>query len=302
MSEEVLLFGGGGWIGGLMVAVIQAEGLTCVVAQSRAENPEAVREELARVRPRLVFAALGRTHGKHEGAEFPTIDYLEQPGRLRENVRDNLLAPLTLATVCREGDVPFVSIATGCIFEATEEDILDDGQPGFGDEACANFFGSSYSTVKGATDALLRLLFTRSSLWFRIRMPITHDLHSRSFLTKITRYEKVCSMPNSMSVLDGPGGLLALFLKMGLAGYKGCFNGCNPGIMSHNEILRLYRDMVDGDFAWQNFSLEEQEQTLAAGRSNNRLSHRKLEDAAKALDYPLPTLEEAITGVMHALC
>ena len=84
--------------------------------------------------------------------------------------------------------------------------------PGISDEASANYFGSSYSTVKGATDSLLRLLFADSALWFRIRMPITHDLHARSFLTKITRYEKVCSMPNSMSVLDGPHGLLSLFL------------------------------------------------------------------------------------------
>ena len=295
---SVLLFGGG-WIGGLMAPVIRAEGLSCVAARARADDPDAVREEVARARPRLVFAALGRTHGTHAGQDFPTIDFLEQPGRLRENVRDNLLAPLTLAAVCREERVPFVSVATGCIFEAAEEDILN-GE-GFGDEAPANFFGSAYSTVKGATDALLRLLFAESALWFRIRMPITHDLHGRSFLTKITRYEKVCSVPNSMSVLDGPGGLLALFLKMGLAGYTGCFNGCNPGVMSHDEILAQYRATVDPDFAWRNFSLEEQGRVLAAGRSNNRLAHRKLQRAAEALGYPLPTLEAAIAGVMRAL-
>lgn len=301
MTGKVLLFGGRGWIGGLMGPAVEAEGLCSVHAESRAEDPQSVREELARVRPRLVFAALGRTHGVHEGKAFGTIDYLEQPGRLHDNVRDNLVAPLTLAALCREADVPFVSIATGCIFEAAKEDIMDDKQPGFDDDAPANFFASSYSTVKGATDSLLHLLFADSALWFRIRMPITHDLHPRSFLTKIINYDKVCSMPNSMSVLDGPGGLLALFLKMGLAGYKGSFNGCNPGVMSHNEILASYRDVVDPSFEWRNFSVAEQDEVLAAGRSNNRLDHRKLQAAANALDYPLSTLQAATASVMRAI-
>lgn len=299
-TQAVLLYGAGGWIGGLMTSVIGAEGLQCVPAQSRADAPDGVRAELERVRPRLVFAAIGCTHGVHAGTAFDTIDYLEQPGRLRENVRDNLIAPLVLAAICREARVPFVSIATGCIFDAAELDIWDGAaQPGFDDDAPANFFASSYSTVKGATDALLRLLFAESALWFRIRMPVTHDLHPRSFLSKITRYERVCSMPNSMSVLDGDGGLLALFLKMGLAGYTGCFNGCNPGVLSHNDILASYRDIVDAGFQWRNFTIAEQNEILAAGRSNNRLDHRKLQAAASALDFPLPTLEAAMASVLH---
>ena len=111
----------------------------------------------------------------HEGRVFGTIDYLEQPRRLRENLRDNLLAPVTLAVLCREAKVPFVSIATGCLLEADAAAIADEDQPGFDDDAPPNFFASSYSTVKGTTDSLLRLLYSESALWFRIRMPITHD-------------------------------------------------------------------------------------------------------------------------------
>lgn len=35
----------------------------------------------------------------------------------------------------------------------------------------------------------------------RIRMPIVGEDHPHNFVTKITRYEKVCSIHNSMSVL-----------------------------------------------------------------------------------------------------
>jgi len=33
---------------------------------------------------------IGRTHGTYEGQYIGTIDYLEKPGKLVENVRDNL--------------------------------------------------------------------------------------------------------------------------------------------------------------------------------------------------------------------
>ena len=35
----------------------------------------------------------------------------------------------------------------------------------------------------------------------RVRMPISDDLSSRSFVTKIAKYEKVVDIPNSMTVL-----------------------------------------------------------------------------------------------------
>jgi hypothetical protein len=44
-------------------------------------------------------------------------------------------------------------------------------------------------------------MFGSACLNLRIRMPITASRHSRDFITKITAYEKICSMPNSMTVL-----------------------------------------------------------------------------------------------------
>lgn len=287
---SVLVFGGGGWIGGLLREPLASRGLEYRAAGVRANDAAAVRAELHLAAPRLVFACVGRTHGP--GAN--SIDFLEQPGQLPGNLRDNLVAPLVLANECQRAGLPFACIATGCIFEGGAHEA-------FAEDAVPNFHGSTYSCVKGATDQLLAALFADSALWFRIRMPITHDFHPRSFLTKITRYERVCSVPNSMSVLDGPEGLLNLFVGMALAGYRGCYNGCNPGVLSHNDILGMYRDVVDPAFTWQNFSLEEQAQILAAGRSNNRLCHRRLQTAAEELGLPLPSLRAAVTGVMRSL-
>ena len=301
-SAPVLVFGAQGWIGGLLCGRVLPElGVPCVAAESRADDGAAVRAEVGRVRPRLVFAALGRTHGECGGRVFNTIDYLEQPGKLGENLRDNLVAPLVLAGVCRDLAVPCAQIATGCIFEAADlATIADESLRGFGEEDRPNFTASSYSAVKGATDTLLAQLF-EGVLFFRIRMPIVHSLHPRSFLTKITTYERICSVPNSMSVLDGPHGLLALFVRMALAGYTGCYNGTNPGVLSHNQILERYRDVVDPDFEWLNFDLQAQAAVLAAGRSNNRLDSSKLAAAAADLGLELPSLREAMEGVLQAV-
>jgi 3,5-epimerase/4-reductase len=39
-----------------------------------------------------------------------------------------------------------------------------------------------------------------NALLLRVRMPISDDLSSRSFVTKITKYAKVVNVPNSMTV------------------------------------------------------------------------------------------------------
>ena len=51
----------------------------------------------------------------------------------------------------------------------------------------------------------------------------------------------------------------------------------NPGVISHYEILELYKEYVDEDFVWKNFTIEEQNKILASKRSNNYLDTKELE-------------------------
>ena len=53
----------------------------------------------------------------------------------------------------------------------------------------------------------------------------------------------------------------------------------NPGAISHNEVLDLYKKHVDPSYSYQNFTVEEQAKILKAGRSNNTLTHDKLVNA-----------------------
>ena len=136
--------------------------------------------------------------------------------------------------------------------------------------------------------------FQDCCLNLRIRMPITGDRNSRNFITKITSYEKICSMPNSMTVLPS---LLPLACKMMRMRICGTINLTNPGVISHNEILTMYREIVDPNFTWKNFTIEEQDQILEARRSNNMLDTTRL----TALFPKVSNIKDAVCSVLHKM-
>ena len=105
-------------------------------------------------------------------------------------------------------------------------------------------------------------------------MPITGNMEPRNFITKITTYEYICSIKNSMTVLPE---LLPKVIELMKNNVTGTLNLTNPGLISHNEILKMFRDVVDPQFKWKNFSKEEQDKILASDRSNNFLDTTKLE-------------------------
>ena len=273
ITMKVLLYGADGWIGSQVRELLLAAGHRVIKGQMRAEDQSNLEKEIQFVNPTHVMSFIGRTHGTIGNKAFTTIDYLEQPGMIKENVRDNLYSPMVLAILCKKHTIHFTYMGTGCIFEYDEQHPYGQEEKGFAEGSEPNFFGSGYSVVKGYTDRMMHL-FDDTVLNIRIRMPITSDFHSRNFITKITRYEKVCSVPNSMTVLDE---LLPLLIDMASKQVVGTINLTNPGLITHNEILEMYKEIVDPTFTWKNFSLEEQAQILAAGRSNNYLDTTRLE-------------------------
>ena len=116
-------------------------------------------------------------------------------------------------------------------------------------------------------------LYENNVLNLRIRMPITGEYNPRNFITKITTYQKICSIPNSMTVLPE---LLPIVLDLMKNNKTGSLNLTNPGLISHNEILQMYKEIVDPSFTWINFNQEEQRLIIDSERSNNFLNTDKL--------------------------
>jgi hypothetical protein len=82
---------------------------------------------------------------------------------------------------------------------------------------------------------------------------------------------------------------------------EGTVNLTNPGVISHNEILEMYRDIVDPSFTWQNFTLEEQDAILASKRSNNQLDTSLLEGEYKNVKNIRDAVRDCLVE-MRAIC
>ena len=269
---KVLIYGSKGWIGAQFINILEKNNITYESGNVRVDNINELSKEIKNTNPTHIVSFIGRTHGMIDNKVYSTIDYLEQEGKLQENVRDNLFSPIILAIISKELDIHFTYLGTGCIFKFDENHPFGKEINGFDEKSLPNFFGSSYSTVKGFTDRLMHLF--ENVLNLRIRMPITGVMNPRNFITKITTYEKICSIPNSMTVLPE---LLPIVLDMMKNKKVGTINLTNPGLISHNEILDMFKEIVDPNFVYKNFSIEEQSKILASDRSNNYLETGLLE-------------------------
>jgi dTDP-glucose 4,6-dehydratase len=270
---KILVYGHNGWIGAQFIKIINKKKIPFCLGKARVDNKLDVENELKEVNPTHVISFIGRTHGTIGDKNFTTIDYLEQDGKLFENIRDNLFSPFMLSELCERYNIHYTYLGTGCIFKYDEEHPFGEESNGFTEDSQPNFFGSSYSIVKGFTDKMMKL-YEKNVLNLRIRMPITGEENPRNFITKIVNYEKVCSVPNSMTVLPE---LLPYVVDMMEKGLTGTMNLTNPGLISHNEILEMYKEIVNPFFTWKNFSQEEQRKILAADRSNNFMDTTRLE-------------------------
>ncbi|KAH1249099.1 Trifunctional UDP-glucose 4,6-dehydratase/UDP-4-keto-6-deoxy-D-glucose 3,5-epimerase/UDP-4-keto-L-rhamnose-reductase RHM1 [Glycine max] len=214
-----LIYGRTGWIGGLLGKLCEKQGIPYEYGKGRLEDRSSLLANLQNVKPTHVINAAGVT-GR------PNVDWCES--HKTETIRTNVAGTLTMADVCREHGILMINYATGCIFEynATHPE------------------GSGIGFKEEASPISLALSIPKLKLW--VCMPISSDLSNpRNFITKISRYNKVVNIPNSMTILDE---LLPISIEMAKRNLKGIWNFTNPGVVSHNEILEMYRDYIDPNF------------------------------------------------------
>ncbi|CAM6086573.1 unnamed protein product [Calypogeia fissa] len=281
-AYKFLIYGKTGWIGGLLGDILKKQGIDFVYGSARLENRTQVEDDIASAKPTHVFNAAGVT-GR------PNVDWCES--HKTETIRANVVGVLTLADVCKQHGLLLVNYATGCIFEYDAAHPEGSGI-GFKEEDTPNFFGSFYSKTKAMVEELLKNYDNVCTL--RVRMPITSDLKTpRNFITKISKYAKVVNIPNSMTVLDE---LLPISIEMAKRNLRGIWNFTNPGVVSHNEILEMYKEYIDPSFKYTNFTLEEQAKVIVAARSNNEMDASKLK---KEFPELMPIKESLIKTVFE---
>lgn len=266
-----------------MIEMLKEEGATYYVADSRTQNRGDLEAELDKYKPTHVINAAGVT-GR------PNVDWCES--NKMATIRTNVIGVLNVADLCAEKNIHHTLYATGCIFEYDDEHVI--GGKGFKEEDKPNFHGSFYSHTKALVEDLLANYPTTMTL--RVRMPISDDLSARNFITKIVKYDKVVDIPNSMTVLTD---MLPISLSMAKRKLAGVYNFCNPGAISHNECLALYKKHVDSSYTWSNFTVEEQAKVIVAGRSNNTMDHAKL--VAANPDMVIPDIHTSVENSMKRM-
>ena len=283
---KVLVFGAKGWIGQQFISNTKH---SIIEAITRADNYQTVFDEIQQVNPDCVISFLGRTYGTTQtGTLIPSIDYLELPGKLYENMRDNFYAPYNLASICEKQGIHFIYLGTGCIYTYTDDKKL------FSEDDKPNFFGSGYSTVKGYTDQVLRHF--NNTLQLRIRMPISKLVSGRNLIDKLVGYKNICSIPNSMTVLDD---MWPIIDKMIDENETGVYNLTNPGTAEHNWILEKYKKLIDPTHTWNLITYEEQMNYIKSDRSNNEMVTTKLEDFCIKHKIELLPIQDSIMRTLQ---
>lgn len=242
-SRPVLLYGSTGYFGSHMKKWLEAAAIPTVLGKARLEDRAALTAEIQSVKPRYVICAAGL-------AGTPNIDWCES--HKQETIRVNVIGTLNIADVCFMNNLHCSVFGSGCLYEYDATHPMGSGI-GFKEDEPPNFQGSFYVKTRVLLEPLA--LQFPNLLYLRVRFPISDDNHPRSVLSKLVGYERVVNIPNSFTVLDD---LLPLVPKMAERGLTGLLNLTNPGVISHNELLQYYKDYIDPEFTWKNFTVEEQ--------------------------------------------
>ncbi|CAF1275448.1 unnamed protein product [Didymodactylos carnosus] len=322
-SSIYLIYGGKGFIGSQIVSYlidqgfilkdknnispINNENYVCL-STVRVDDNIDITNELKLVNPTHIINCMGRTHSTAASGQL-TIDSLQSNETLNINIRDNLYCSIKLALLSQSSCIHYTYIGTAGMFNYDPDKNQVDGNgewSGFDEEQLPNFFGNNYCIVKGYTDRLLNDINASSKqhdshiLNIRITMPITDDLSNRNLIMKLAGYKTINSVANSFSVLPT---LLPILLDMTKKKLTGTYNLCNPGIINHDEILMLYKEIIDSTIQWNTITTTQQQlrqeptNSMTALKSNNRLSTKKLQ-----LLYPqIPHVKQAVIQVLQKI-
>ena len=243
-----------------------------VISQVYVKDEADVLKEIKKYKPEWVINCAGAT-GR------PNIDWCED--NKQKTFESNVLLPLIMAQACQEKNIRMLHLGSGCVYAGGNQG------KGWSETAPTNFGGSFYSLTKALSQEMLK---DYNVLQLRLRMPIDNNLNNpRNLIKKITNYQKVINIKNSMTIVED---LLKVAECLMKKNKTGTYNVVNPGPMSHKQILDLYKEIVDPNFTYKIISIDELYQITKAKRSNCILNTDKLEKEIK-----LPSLKQQIIKI-----
>lgn len=207
---------------------------------------------------------------------YPTVDWCED--NKEETVAVNVGGTINVALAALDAKAYPIQVCSGCLYSGGPERV-------FSEEDESNFNGSFYSRMRVAMQMALKEL---PVLQLRIRMPISMYSHPRNFIDKIASYQKVISIPNSMTLIED---MHPAIEKLAQLRPIGILNLTNDGYVEHAKVLAAYKEIVDPNHSYIPISLEELQGRggiTKAERSNCVLDNSK----CKSMGIEMPELNE----------
>lgn len=147
----------------------------------------------------------------------------------------NYSLPMLLAKMCKELDITYCHIGTGCIYNG------NNGGKGYTEEDVPNIGsnGSFYSMCKYQTEKHLQEYPKVYNL--RLRMPFSKNMNcKRNYLNKLRNYKYVLSAQNSLTNINEFVDNLIYCITNNVE--YGTYNLCNEGSITSEEIIILLRN------------------------------------------------------------
>ena len=255
------------------------------------DQPDALLNILKTHKPDFLINACGYTGS-------PNVDACEDDKQKCWELNVNL--PVTVATMCKTLDIPYIHVSSGCIYTGYDKLYTEQDAPNFG---LASEDSSWYSKTKHASEIALK---KSDAYILRIRMPFCNINHDRNFLNKVLKYDNLIEFDNSMTSIEDFVEFIGKFLsklknELNTLPWNrdlkpGIFNVCNPGPATIKDVVNYFKEFDTINENW-NF-VDISTLNMKANRSNCVLDCSKIEK----LGMSLPDVQQSLRKAVEQVC
>lgn len=274
MPNKILILGKG-FIGERLQSA-----LNCEISDQKIYSLDVATALLAKYQPKILINCIGRTGERN-------VDDCEiDPDK---TLVSNTFVPLVLAEAAIRNNVKLVHLSSGCIyhFHLGKDKPLDE-------KKIPDFFDLYYSRTKiYAEMALEAMSKSYKILTVRIRIPLDDRPHPKNILSKLTKFNKIIDIPNSVSYIPDFISALKHLIKINACGI---YNLVNKGPLRYPELLDMYKKYRP-NFQYKILPYRQFKLT----RTNVILSTRKLENTGFKVRRIKDVLEECVSNYVKYL-
>ena len=145
----------------------------------------------------------------------------------------NVNVPIVIENICKNLDINFIHIGSGCIYEGYDKNFTEECTPNFG---AFEQHSSFYSKTKHISELMLDTDFTNI---IRIRMPIESKLTDKNLITKLHKYPQLIDFANSKTDMVK----LCQFIEEVINNFKaGIYNAVHSNALTTREVVKILKE------------------------------------------------------------